>query len=155
MVYDKKKGLWRVFTSRQKTGTDVSVLLPEDVSAELLDVKKENQQYFFWDGNGEAILFGGKWSKYISTVFAKAFPIPEKHQDYCQCHPRNSHQLRDTFAVDLLSKGVPLEEVSKLLGHTSIKTTEKHYAAWVQSRQDRLDALVMGAWEYQQAGAGA
>src|SRR5205823_1026844 len=33
MVYDKKKGLWRVFTSRQKTGTDVSVLLPEDVSA--------------------------------------------------------------------------------------------------------------------------
>jgi len=37
-------------------------------------------------------------------------------------HP---HQLRDTFAVDLLQKGVPLEEVSKLLGHESIKTTEK------------------------------
>src|SRR5437868_116742 len=27
-----------------------------------------------------------------------------------------SHRLRDTFAVDLLEKGVPVEEVSKLLG---------------------------------------
>jgi integrase/recombinase XerD len=28
-----------------------------------------------------------------------------------------SHRLRDTLAVDLLEKTVPLEEVSKLLGH--------------------------------------
>ena len=58
-------------------------------------------------------------------------------------HP---HQLRDTFAVDLLQKGVPLEEVSKLLGHESIKTTEKYYAKWVKARQDRLDSLVVGTW---------
>jgi site-specific recombinase XerD len=48
--------------------------------------------------------------------------------------------------VDLLEKGVPLEEVSKLLGHESIKTTEKSYAKWVQGRQDRLDALVTATW---------
>ena len=46
-----------------------------------------------------------------------------------------SHRLRDTFAVDLLEHGVPLEEVSKLLGHESIKTTEKSYAKWVRARQ--------------------
>jgi integrase len=40
----------------------------------------------------------------------------------------HSHRLRDTFSVALLEKGVPLETVSILLGHTSIKTTEKHYA---------------------------
>ena len=57
-----------------------------------------------------------------------------------------SHRLRDTFAVDLLEKGVPLEEVSKLLGHESIKTTEKHYSKWMKGRQDRLDALVTGTW---------
>ena len=57
-----------------------------------------------------------------------------------------SHRLRDTFAVDLLQKGVPMEEVSKLLGHTSIKTTEKHYAKWVKGRQDRLDNLVTATW---------
>jgi len=57
-----------------------------------------------------------------------------------------SHRLRDTFAVDLLEKGVPLEEVSKALGHKSTKTTERHYAKWVEGRQDRLDALVTGTW---------
>jgi site-specific recombinase XerD len=57
-----------------------------------------------------------------------------------------SHRLRDTFAVEMLQKGIPLEEVSKLLGHTSIKTTERSYAAWVQGRQDRLDSLVVGTW---------
>jgi integrase/recombinase XerD len=45
-----------------------------------------------------------------------------------------------------LEKGVPLEEVSKLLGHTSIKTTEKHYAPWVKKRQNRLDELVTATW---------
>jgi site-specific recombinase XerD len=57
-----------------------------------------------------------------------------------------SHRLRDTFAVDLLEKGVPLEELSKLLGHESIRTTEKHYAKWVKGRQDRLNTLVVGTW---------
>ena len=41
---------------------------------------------------------------------------------------------------------MPLEEVSKLFAHESIKTTEKHYAKWVKSCQDRLDNLVVGAW---------
>ena len=40
-----------------------------------------------------------------------------------------------------------LEEVSKLLGHESIRTTEKHYSKWMKGRQDRLDALVRGTWE--------
>jgi len=51
--------------------------------------------------------------------------------------------------VDLLQKGVPLEEVSKLLGRESIKTTERYYAKWVKGRQDRLDALVSGTWKKQ------
>ena len=36
--------------------------------------------------------------------------------------------------------------VSKLLGHESIKTTEKHYSKSVKGRQDPLDKLVTGTW---------
>jgi integrase len=36
--------------------------------------------------------------------------------------------LRHTFASSLLNKGVPLEQISKLLGHTTTAITEKHYA---------------------------
>ena len=44
-------------------------------------------------------------------------------------------------------ESLPLEEVSKLLGHESLKTTERSYAKWVKGRQDRLDSLVSATWK--------
>jgi site-specific recombinase XerD len=38
------------------------------------------------------------------------------------------HAFRHYFATDLLKKGVPVYHVSKLLGHSSVRTTEKIYA---------------------------
>ena len=38
------------------------------------------------------------------------------------------HGLRDTFASHLVMRGTSLLAVSKLLGHASIRTTEKYYA---------------------------
>jgi site-specific recombinase XerD len=132
-------GLYRVTTSRQKTGTDVCVPLPPAVALEVLAVPNDNEKYVFWDGkNGE--LFSAWWgTHFVAPVFDAA-----KIEDVCFM---KSHRLRDTFAVDLLTKGVPMEEVSKLLGHESIRTTEKHYAKWVKGRQDRLDSLVTGTWD--------
>lgn len=37
------------------------------------------------------------------------------------------HDLRHTFAHRLLSAGVPVYSVSKILGHSSVKVTEAHY----------------------------
>jgi integrase/recombinase XerD len=54
--------------------------------------------------------------------------------------------FRDTFAVEMLLAGVPLEQVSTLLGHKSVKITEKHYAPWVKARQEQLAANVRKAW---------
>jgi len=38
------------------------------------------------------------------------------------------HDLRRTFGYNLIKQGKPIYEVSKLLGHSSVRTTEKHYA---------------------------
>ena len=56
------------------------------------------------------------------------------------------HRFRDTFAVELLLASVPINQVSILLGHSSIKITEKHYAPWVKARQAQLEAAVRKAW---------
>lgn len=45
--------------------------------------------------------------------------------------PAHLNMLRDTFAVERLLAGMPLEEVSRLLGHSSVLITRKHYAPWV------------------------
>jgi Site-specific recombinase XerD len=38
------------------------------------------------------------------------------------------HDLRRTFGYNLIRQGRPIYEVSKLLGHSSVITTERHYA---------------------------
>jgi integrase/recombinase XerD len=139
LQHDKQKKLYRIVTARQKTGTHVSVPLPPDVAKELLAVANGNPEYVFWSGEGEEESITKSWSKlYLAPLFEAA---KLSSNGYLK-----SHRLRDTFAVDLLEKGVPLEEVSKLLGHESIKTTERHYSKWMKGRQDRLDSLVTATW---------
>lgn len=129
----------RVVVDRQKTDTHVSVPIPPEVMQELLTVGKGNAEYIFENRGGSESSHAHYCGQRIKHVFYTAKVISKGHMI--------SHRLRDTFAVDLLEKGVPLEEVSKLLGHTSIKTTERHYAKWVKGRQDRLDNLVTGTWK--------
>jgi integrase/recombinase XerD len=59
----------------------------------------------------------------------------------------HAHRFRDTFAVELLLAGVPIDRVSVLLGHKSVRITEEHYAPWVRSRQEQLEADVRRTWD--------
>lgn len=144
----KRDGHYYIETNRQKTGVHVSVPIPDDLARELLNLPDEwimasnggkyrrHPNYFFWDGESDIV---NTWTrKIVPKIFAAA--------KISNGGNMTSHRLRDTFAVDLLEKGVPLEEVSKLLGHESIKTTEKHYSKWVKGRQDRLNQLVIATW---------
>jgi len=69
-----------------------------------------------------------------------SFPNSSKIEDG---HP---HRFRDTFAVEQLLSGTPIEEVSALLGHTSIKTTEESSAPWAHSRQKKLETSAKKSW---------
>ena len=140
LIHDKAKKVYRIVTARQKTGTHVSVPIPPTVAKEVLAVMNGNKDYVFWStGNGKEQSAVTNWQHDLRQLFRDA--------GITSAGNMLSHRLRDTFAVDLLEKGVPLEEVSKLLGHESIKTTERHYAKWVKARQDRLDSLVIGTWK--------
>jgi hypothetical protein len=55
--------------------------------------------------------------------------------------------FRDTFAVELLLAGVPLDQVSLLLGHSSVKITGRHYAPFCKPRQEQLATSVKLAWK--------
>jgi integrase len=57
-----------------------------------------------------------------------------------------THRFRHTFAVELLLAGVRIEQVSRLLGHKTVRTTERFYSAWVKERQRKLEAEVKQAW---------
>jgi integrase len=59
-----------------------------------------------------------------------------------------SHNLRKTFATRLLNRGAAITDVQHLLGHASVKTTEKAYAAFVKNERvkqtiDLLDKPVV------------
>ena len=135
--HEPKSKITRVTTSRQKTGTHVSVPLPPVIALEILGVVKDNDNPF-WSGQGLEQSAVTNWQHDLRAVFRAAFGRKTKFTPHC---------LRDTAACGWLSAGIPLEEVAKLLGHSSSKTTEKHYAPWVKERQNRLDALVMATWK--------
>ena len=52
------------------------------------------------------------------------------------------HMARHTFAVDALNKGVPLEVVSRILGHSKISTTQvyaKVLRSTIKEHMSKLD----------------
>jgi len=126
----------RVFLYTQKTGTNVYVPMPPEFFEALNQVEKLGKRYYFWSGNGKLETRVGNFERTLKSMFANA-GISNGH----------AHRFRDTFAVELLVKGVPMDAVSVLLGHSSIKITEKHYSPWVKARQDQLEQHVMKTWD--------
>jgi integrase/recombinase XerD len=127
----------KIFLYQQKTGTPVYCPLPPEVAKRLTTVENADQRYVFYDGTSEPESMVKSWDRVFNKVGMIADPpVPN-------CHP---HRFRDTFAVSLLLKGVSLDSVSKLLGHSSIKITERHYAPWVKARQEQLEAEVRRIW---------
>jgi integrase len=53
----------------------------------------------------------------------------------------NPHRYRDSFAVDLLSRGASPYDVAKLLGDT-VETIEKHYAPFVRELRERARRIM-------------
>jgi integrase/recombinase XerD len=127
----------RVFLYQAKTGTPVYVPVPPVVVEALKGLKKRGNRFFCPDDRAAKIQYVYQvWRRKLIAV-AKIAGVKNPH----------FHRFRDTFAVSLLNEGVSIEIVSVLLGHASIKVTEKHYKPWVRSLQDKLEAAVRLTWD--------
>jgi Site-specific recombinase XerD len=136
---------------RSKTSGPVCVLLPHKVAQELRRVPPgsvTHHDYFFWGGQSKRKSEVSNWEKIFAKVIAKAAEISPKLfiETSGEPKPAHLHMMRDTFAVEYLLAGMPLEELSRLLGHHSVLVTQKHYAPWVVQRQQRLAASQRAAW---------
>jgi integrase/recombinase XerD len=125
----------RLLLYMQKTSEPVFVVLPQFVVDALDSMAPISERYFFWTGDGDRDTVAGNWRRTLRKIF-KAAGVKGGHP----------HRFRDTFAVDLLLAGVPLEQVSILLGHGSIRITERHYSPWIRDRQAQLEASLERAW---------
>jgi site-specific recombinase XerD len=128
----------KLFLYTQKTGTPVYCPLPPAVVEALNGIDNSHADYFFWDDRSERETTVKSWNRVFRKIFRTA------SQPIVGGHP---HRFRDTFAVSLLLKGVDISHVSILLGHASLKITERHYAPWVKARQDQLEADVQRTWQ--------
>jgi integrase/recombinase XerD len=110
----------KLFLYTQKTGTPVCTVLPDSVLQALEATPRVTTKNYFWSGHSKHESIAGLWEKRIKKLFELA--EVSKGQGNAI-----SHRFRDTFAVELLLAGVPIERVAILLGHKSVRITEKHY----------------------------
>ena len=100
------KGQVYVKKTRQKTGVLYLVVL-------LDDAKRIAEKYDY----SLPVLSNQRYNSYLKEI-----------KDLCHISkPLHTHIGRHTAATYLLNKGIPIETVAKILGHSDIKQTQ-HYA---------------------------
>lgn len=118
--------LW-IVTHRQKTNTKVTVPL---LAPALAIIKKYQGQTK--DGKVLPIISNQKLNGYLKEI-----------ADVCNIHKNVTfHMARHTFATTMtLGKGVPMESVSKMLGHTNIQTTQIYARITADKISKDMDSL--------------
>ena len=119
---------------RAKTGESVVVDLPEPAVEALAAISRPDRLHFFWTGKSKGVTVAKGWRTRLQRLAARA-----KVESF------RPHRLRDTFDVELLLQGVAMQDVSVLLGHGSIKITERYYAPWSRARRERLVHIIREA----------
>lgn len=91
---------------------------------------------------GNSLIVKGKSGTRVIKLTKQAVSVFDEFNyrpDYITHHFKNEarrlgindirfHDLRRTFGYNLIKQGKPIYEVSKLLGHSSVTVTERHYA---------------------------
>ena len=112
--FDFKRGVWIKPSHLTKQKKTEHVPLSEEVLEFLLQIKEHSQsQYLFPGRRGDEPLVDVKrfWTKIIDEANIKNLRI---------------HDLRHTYASHLVSSGLSLSIVGRLLGHSNPNTTQRY-----------------------------
>jgi integrase len=137
LTYQGESGLWvYTFSQRKRKRTKA----PVQTEVYLSHALKGAIDRCVWLSPSKPFWYGP-----ASAGYVLAYQVYDRMQTIgsrCGVEDCRPHRLRDTFAVRALLRGMQLEDVSRLLGHSSVKITEAYYAKWVASRKVRLERLV-------------
>jgi integrase len=121
-----------------KTDEPVFTWIPDELVERLRALPLCRGKYFFLGPVTERKeTAADKWRKKLNDVFDLAGPWKIKP---------TPHRFRHTFARLLLERGVPVDDVATLMGHSDPKITLKHYGRWVPERQERLTDILKSVW---------
>jgi len=96
----------RLFLYTQKTGVPVYTVLPDSVLRALEATPRVTVKHYFWSGAGKIESIVRSWQARLKKVFDLAEVSKGEGNAI-------SHRFRDTFAVELLLAGVPIERVTE------------------------------------------
>lgn len=117
-----------IMTKRQKTGISTNIILldiPRKIIEKYADTRKE--------GKLLPIMSNQKMNAYLKEI-----------GDLCGIKKSlTTHLARHTFATMSISKGVPIETVSKMLGHSKIQTTQIY--ARITNKKLEADMLALSS----------
>jgi site-specific recombinase XerD len=136
--------------SREKTGYEAIIPIDARLAKMLREVppapKSVDGMPFRYVGN-EVQSDVNNWSRRIHRLFelAKITAIQLMRRDGKSAIDKQGNRettkphvkmLRHTFAVGELVRGVPEEQVAKMLGHVGTDMIRKHYAPWCKARDE-------------------
>ena len=121
---------------RAKSNELVMAYIPDQVLVALQKLAEPNNQYYFSNYGATATASAKHWRSRLQFVGRKA-----------GIRGFRPHRLRHTFAVEALIAKVDIQDISTLLGHSSVATTERHYAQWNSARRDRLVRIMRDVYQ--------
>jgi integrase/recombinase XerD len=123
---------------KERSRAAMEFMLPDHVVKELNALPVEGDLFFPTVAQDDR-LHAQLWSKRVGELGLVFSREDGEHMTF------HSHMLRDTFAVEMLLADVPLEHVSRLLGHKDVRTTQRYYAKWTKRRKQKLEDAAVSA----------
>jgi len=133
----------RVLITTQKTNNTVSIKLPQkakEIIEEYIEDDSNKEHYIFPFLRNDIEYSNAALFKAISSHTAYTNTDLKKIAKMAEIDKKiHFHTSRHTFATRALKKGMRIEYVSKLLGHSSIKTTQVYAKIVNKDLDDAMD----------------